>query len=205
MKQQKLDLREMTNPDCVRCQREVRKRNVSNEVCTIVNSVLDGLTVRCVGEWSYDKIYRLVQYFGIFSRGMKNKWAGLNYIEICSGPGRCVTRSDCNEMDGTSLAIINHKVFPELKKAVFIDIDPSVVDTLNKRIKSLDATQQAKAFVGDYNDIKGMMGIIKNLQTNYLNLICIDPTECDVPFETISAIAQYLRSADIIINIALGT
>jgi hypothetical protein len=39
-------------------------------------SELDQLPVRCVGKWAYEKIYRLVQYFGIFANGMKNKWEG---------------------------------------------------------------------------------------------------------------------------------
>jgi hypothetical protein len=41
------------------------------------------------------KIFHLIQYFGIFTIGMKSKWQGnINYIEICSGPGRCVNREN---------------------------------------------------------------------------------------------------------------
>ncbi len=42
---------------------------------------------------------RLAQYFGVFAGGMWKRWAGLNYIEICSGPGRCVSRETGEEVD----------------------------------------------------------------------------------------------------------
>jgi hypothetical protein len=74
---------------------------------------------------------RLVKYFGIFASGMKNAWKGLNYVEICSGPGRCITRDNRTEMDGTALSIVTHPVFPQLKKALFIDASVQVVEALN--------------------------------------------------------------------------
>jgi hypothetical protein len=79
-------------------------------------SVLDNLPIRPVGEWAYDKIYRLVHYFGIFAGGMKNRWAALNYVEIGCGPGRCVLRENCLEIDGTALAIIRNPTSLRCKK-----------------------------------------------------------------------------------------
>ena len=99
---------------------------IENGLCTQTNSVLDSLPVRGVGPWAYDKIYRLVQYFGIFANGMKNQCKGLNYVEICSGPGL--------EIDGTALSIITHPVFPELRKALFVDASVQVVEALTARI-----------------------------------------------------------------------
>lgn len=205
MKRQRIDLRVTKNQECLRCDRKARKDSVSDEICTTLRSSLDDLPVRCVGEWAYDKIYLLVQYFGIFAGGMKNKWNGLNYIEICSGPGRCVTRNDSNEMDGTALAVVNQSAFPELSQAVFVDIDPNVVAILNKRINALGAHHKARAFIGDYHDVHGLMKIIEQLHTNFLSLVFFDPTECDVPFATVETLTSYLKNADLIINIALGT
>ena len=119
----RLDLREQPNSGCLSCDRMTRREFLENGVCKQTVSVLDQLPVRCVGGWSYDKIYRLVKYFGIFANGMKNAWKGLNYVEICSGPGRCITRDQRTEMDGTALSIITHPVFPNLRKAFFIDAD----------------------------------------------------------------------------------
>ena len=93
-----------------------------------MKSVLDDLPIRPVGEWAYDKIYRLVQYFGIFAGGMKNRWAALNYVEIGCGPGRCVLRENCLEIDGTALAIIRSPNFSSLQKAIFIDASSRVAE-----------------------------------------------------------------------------
>ena len=150
------------------------------------------------------KFHRLVQYFGIFACGTNTRWNGLNYVEICSGPGRCITRNDRTEMDGTALAIIRHKQFPKLKKGIFIDASEHVVDILNK-IKALDASHIAEAVVGDYSDAPGLCQILNRLPDNCLNLVFIDPTECDVPFTTIKRIVDHLQNADLLINVALGT
>ncbi len=136
---------------------------------------------------------------------MKSRWEGLNYIEICSGLGRCVIRDDGREIDGTALAIINHPIFGLIKKALFIDYSPKVVDTLTKRINALNASNKAVARVGDYMDPTGIAKLLNTLPSGCLNLCFVDPTQCDVPFETITGIAKILRKVDFIINVALGT
>ena len=168
-------------------------------------SVLDDLPIRPVGEWAYDKIYRLVQYFGIFAAGMKNRWAALNYVEIGCGPGRCLLRENCLEIDGTALAIIRNPNFSSLQKAIFIDASSHVAEILNARIGALGAGSIASAVVGDYSNGAGLCGILKGLPEASLNFIFIDPTECDVPFETIEQIISHLKNADLLVNVALGT
>jgi hypothetical protein len=148
----RLNLRECQHTKCSGKACKERDTLDADGLCTQTQSALDSLPVRCVGEWAYDKIYRLVQYFGTFAGGMKDKWHGLNYVEICSGPGRCITREDRKEIDGTAMAIIRHKHFPKLKKGIFIDASPSVVEILNQRIKALNASHIAEAVVGDYSD-----------------------------------------------------
>ncbi len=78
----KLNLRTESNAGCKKCKnREERKEFQDNDLCREVFSTLNKLPVRCVGIWAYDKNFRLAQYFGIFSQGMRNKWSGLNYPE----------------------------------------------------------------------------------------------------------------------------
>jgi three-Cys-motif partner protein len=168
-------------------------------------SVLDDLPIRPVGEWAYEKIYRLVQYFGIFAGGMKKRWPSLNYVEIGCGPGRCVLRENCLEIDGTALAIIRNPNFFSLQKAIFIDASPRVAEILNARIGALGAASIASAVVGDYSNAADLCGILKGLPDGFLNFIFIDPTECDVPFETIEQIVRQLKNADLLVNVALGT
>jgi three-Cys-motif partner protein len=205
MKPHRLDLREKPNTGCQGCDRTDRKEVADDGLCTQTVSVLDGLPVRCVGEWAYDKIFRLVQYFGTFTTGMKNAWHGLNYVEICCGPGRCVTYNDRKEIDGTALAIITHPVFRHLRKALFIDANPKVVKVLGQRIAALGASEIAQVAIGNYEDAPGIQKLLAGLPDRCLNLVFIDPTDCGVPFTTIQAIVTRLKNADLIINVALRT
>lgn len=202
---QRIALDTMRNDACQLCKNKTeRKQFEENDHCGEVISVVDGLPVRCVGEWAYDKIYRLVQYFGIFAQGMHNKW-GINYIEICSGPGRCILRERGEEINGTSLAVLKDSRFTYVNQALFIDRGIQVVEALNDRITKIGLGNKAKAVVGDYTDQRALLLELKKLKSNCLNLVFIDPTECNVPFETIRAIATHLKNADFIINVAGGT
>jgi three-Cys-motif partner protein len=200
----RLDLREIKHSQSHNI-RQIREKVDADGLCTTIQSDVDGLPLRCVGEWGYDKIYRLVKYFGIFANGMSNSWSGLNYVEICSGPGRCIRKNDGFEMDGTALAIVRSPQFHKLKKAIFIDASSRVVGILNKRISSYNASQIAEAVVGDYSDGEGICANLKALQNRCLNLVFIDPTECDVPFDTIRRIVSQLQNTDLLINVAIGT
>lgn len=168
-------------------------------------SVLDNLALRDVGEWAYEKIFYLVQYFGIYASGMKNAWNGLNYVEICSGPGRCLLREDGREIDGTALAIARHKDFEQLRKALFVDASSTVVALLNQRLAAVGASPRGMARKGNYHDTSAVRKLLSELPDGCLNLVFIDPTECNVPFTTIQAIVDQLKNADLLINVAIGT
>jgi hypothetical protein len=64
---------------------------------------------------------------------------------------------------------------------------------------------KAIAVQGDYKDWGKMGSLLGGLPKGHLNLVFIDPTECDVPFETIIKIKEVLKSADLIINVFMGT
>ena len=73
MRAPRLDLREHQHPKCGGKDCEERDAVDAAGLCTHTVSAIDGLPIRCVGEWAYDKIYRLVQYFGTFAGGMGKK------------------------------------------------------------------------------------------------------------------------------------
>jgi len=136
---------------------------------------------------------------------MKNKWEILNYIEICSGPGRCISRESVTEFNGSSLVILKHQAFQFINKALFFDFKPKVVETLNNRIEAIGAIN-AKAYLGDYNNQAEICRIIKNeIKSRSLNLIFIDPTDCGVPFTLIRHLKNTIPHIDFIINVATGT
>lgn len=203
----RIPLNEIQNDLCkTGCTKKDRQEIAENDLCGDVISQVDSLAVRCVGEWAVEKIYLLNQYFGIFATSMKDKWDGkINYIEICSGPGRCINRQTGCEFDGTVLSIIRHNAFQYVKKALFFDFDANVVQILNERIKALDITK-AKAMLGDYNSPETLCNVIANEISPYsLNLVFIDPTDCSVPFSLIKEIKKKIPKADLIINVASGT
>ncbi|MCX6249851.1 MAG: three-Cys-motif partner protein TcmP [Bacteroidetes bacterium] len=200
-------LKIVPNPNCHKgCNQEKRDEIIENELCNDAVSVIDQLPIRCVGEWSIHKIYMLVQYFGIFSQGMKKKWNGkLNYIEICCGPGRCINRKIGEEFNGTALAIIEHSACHYLGKVLFFDSNEKVVTALNQRIE-LRGIRNARALLGDYyNDSDICMKIGQEVHPNGLNLVFIDPTDCSVPFQLVKSIKKKLSNTDLIINLASMT
>ena len=200
-----IELHSRPNPTCNKCSKEERKNRTENYLCNSAVSVDDGFPVRCVGAWAYEKIFRLVKYFGIFANGMYKIWKGrLNYIEICSGPGRCILKENAEEIDGTALAVISHNAFERLQSATFIDLEPEVIESLNRRIEARGKQDKARAVMGDFTNTDQIRKILATLPYG-LNLVLIDPTECNVPFETIQAIKSSLKKVDFIINFAVGT
>lgn len=203
----RIDIKEQENTLCLKkCNKEKRKEVTEEDLCTETISEIDKLPVRCVGAWAVQKIHHLVQYFAIFSLGMKNKWDGrINYIEICSGPGRCINRSTGFEFNGTSLCIIQNDACKHLNKAMFFDYNQKVIDTLNSRIK-INNTPNALALIGDYNNPNKICDdIIRETKGTGLYLVFIDPTDCSIPFSLITTLKNRLRNIDFIINFAIGT
>ena len=207
MKKARIEFKEIQNSNCLKkCNKEKRKETTEDGLCNETISVVDDLPVRCVGDWAMQKIFHLIQYFGIFTIGMKNSWDGkINYIEICSGPGRCINRISGEEFNGTSICIIEHNACKHLKQAIFIDYNDSVIDTLNTRILNRNI-QNAKAIKGDYKKPDLICeDILKETKGIGLNLVFIDPTDCSVPFELLKKIKETLKHVDFIVNIAIGT
>lgn len=202
----RIEINQQENALCLKnCNKEKRKEVTEEDLCTETVSVIDRLPVRCVGSWAIQKIHHLVQYFTIFSLGMKNKWHEINYIEICCGPGRCISRSTGLEFDGTSLCVIQNEAYKHLKKAMFFDYNQKVIDILNSRIKANNISN-AFALIGDYNNPEKICDdIILKTKGVGLNLIFIDPTDCSVPFSLLRVLKNRLKNIDFIINIAIGT
>lgn len=196
-----MNLRKVRNPECKQCTRRERAEWTDGGTCELAPSVHDGRSVRCVGDWAYEKVFHLYKYFEIFTGAMARKWEGLNYIEICSGPGRCIFKETGEEVDGTALAIVNHPKFQLLHSALFIDSDRDTVEVLNHRITALGRQKKATAVVGDYTDTAGIMRILATLPERHLKLVFIDPTDCSVPFVTVASIIERLQNVDLIINL----
>ena len=206
MSNARLDLHEALNHSCKRCSPEEREALPENSLCSELTSVVDEKVLRCVGGWGRNKIYFLTQYFNIFVPGMKGKWDGnIGYFEIASGPGRCIDRDTGYEFDGSAIAVLRSPGAVHLKAARFIDIDQTVVRTLNERIDALSLNGDFLAIQGSYEDGVGLASLIQSINPRGLNLIFIDPTDCSVPFSTIHVLKERGIHFDLIINVATKT
>lgn len=200
----KMDLRPISNPQCVRCaDRRQREGRTAAGICTVAGAAIDGGLVRCVGDWGQEKVYYLLQYLGIFAKGMHNRWCGLNYIEICSGPGRNINYSTWQEHDGSSWAVLRHPTYQHITRALFIDRDERVIEQLTKRINTEGITN-AEAVTVDYTDTGHLRRALLGLPKGHLNLVFIDPTDLSFPFSSLKVIAETLPKADLIMTVAIG-
>ncbi|MCK9225526.1 MAG: three-Cys-motif partner protein TcmP [Candidatus Muirbacterium halophilum] len=203
-----MNLNDFSEKVCKECKGENKKRifRSENGLCQKFISKIDNLPLRCVGDWAEDKNYYLERYFSIFSNSMKNKWSKLNYIEICSGPGKSIYRKNLTESEGTAIRMLSNENIKFIKKAIFIDYDEEVVSILNKRIKNLDLQNKAKAVVCDFNDFEKINKIlIENDVIGGLKFVFIDPTDCGTKFELIKYLKQKLEKVDFLLNVPYGT
>lgn len=194
------NLHESDLAGCQRCSANVRKHNITAEgYCTRCNG-FDGLPIKCVGAWGREKMFTVSQYLGIFADAMNRKF-NLNYLEICSGPGRCADRNGM-ELDGTPLVMLRHWTSHKFRSAVFVDSDIKAVDILNQRIKNLKVPIRAHACVGDYMDRATIDEAINMLgvDSNSLTLCVLDPYDCSMPFDVIRHIKNRLGRCDFIVS-----
>ena len=93
----------------------------------------DGLVARDSGIWVEEKLYYLGRYLKIFSVGMSKKWADkLYYVDLFTGPGRCLIRGTQKEIDGSPLIALLGFNFA---KYFFFEADRPCHEALEERVK----------------------------------------------------------------------
>ncbi|MBF0556242.1 MAG: hypothetical protein HQK96_17115 [Nitrospirae bacterium] len=83
------------------CNKERCKDSAGN--CPAIGT--DGLPIQCVGPWVEDKYYFLERYL-LASKEARKKFAEKGnavFIDLFSGPGRCVIENEDREIDGGGL------------------------------------------------------------------------------------------------------
>jgi hypothetical protein len=148
-------------------------------LCTKYKSTQDGLSLHCSGVWAENKIGRFKYYAEMFSTGMKNKWPHRYYLDLFSGPGRCIIRENKTEINGSCIEAANLK--DKFTKYYFIDKNPECINILKNRI-------------GERDDVK--------LIDKDCNLAIIDPDSLQFNFDTYSYLSN--RRIDLIVNYPIG-
>jgi three-Cys-motif partner protein len=155
----------------------------------------DGLLARPVGSWSKEKHHYLQRYCRIFSSGMKNLWPTRTYIDLFSGPGRCVIEGTGEEIDGSPL--IAARTEPPFTHLFYNDLDPLAVEALDTRVRALGATN-AQCLNFDCNIvIDRILAWLGRLPPS-LDLCFIDPTAWQIRFTSVARLTHG-RRMDLII------
>lgn len=159
-------------------------------------SISDALPIRPSGSWIETKHKLLTYYAKMFATGMKSKWQNRVYLELFSGPGRCVVRNTNKEQLGSPLKVIEH----EFTHFIFTEMRVAAAEALAQRISLSKNAKNAEIWCGDCADAVGKI----NLPSPSLTFAFIDPTGIGhAPFHLIETLHKRTR-CDLLINVQHG-
>jgi len=162
----------------------------------------DGLPVQCVGSWVSKKHYYLNRYLEATAQ-VRSKFSkvGTVYIDLFSGPGKCIIREERDEIDGGGLIALNQKS-GNFNEYHYFDIIKENFIAIENRIGKRDQFH----FYNTDSNIEIAPLIQKLLKHNErLHFTYIDPFGVDnLKFNTIKELAQLNRN-DLLINFPFGS
>jgi three-Cys-motif partner protein len=162
----------------------------------------DGLLARKVGAWAEEKLYYVDRYMSIFSRAMKDKWKRRVYIDLFSGPGRCVIQPDGREIAGSPLLALN-AAYP-FTDIYFNDADPSVGAALQQRVHTIHRRPTITFDSATANAAANRAAAAMSLdEPSTLGLAFIDPTAFQISFDAIRQLTAG-RRIDLVITLMTG-
>lgn len=174
---------------------------LKNGNCEIPGS--DGLPVQCVGPWVRGKHYILEKYLKATSavRSKFTKKGNAVFIDLFSGPGRCIIREEYSEIDGGGIIAL------QLDKGRFNEY--YYVDIENENTKALEKRIGERAGCNILTADSNM--IVSSLTSNFMkhdyryHFAYIDPFGVEaLKFETIKEMAKLARM-DLLINFPIGS
>lgn len=160
-------------------------------------SKTDGLPIRDSGAWIETKHKLLAYYSHLFATGMKNSWKSRVYLELFSGPGRCLIRKTGKEDLGSPLKVIEK----EFTKFIFTEMSVPIAEALAQRLENFPNAAQTEIWCGDCAEAIQQMQI----PPGSLTLAFIDPTGIGhAPFSLIETLHRKTTRCDLLINIQHG-
>ena len=161
----------------------------------------DGLLALSVAKHAREKEFALKNITGIFTQAMKNRWLGrLYYVDLFSGPGRCVIRDSDAETEGSPLIAVE----APFTHYYFADADESSIDALRKRVDGIDCSGKwVHYYAGKAEET--VDEVLRDLPhpKRSLGLAFLDPWAWDFSFEAIKRLTKG-RRLDILINFNIG-
>ena len=161
----------------------------------------DGLFALSVAEHAKEKEFALRNITGIFTQAMKNRWPGrLYYVDLFSGPGRCVIRDSNAETEGSPLIAVE----APFAYYYFADADESSIGALRKRVAGLNCSGKRLHYYAGKAE-QTVDEVLRELPhpNRSLGLAFLDPWAWDFPFEALRRLTKG-RRLDILVNFNIG-
>lgn len=165
--------------------------------CPILGS--DNFLVQCVGSWVEDKYYYLERYLNA-SCEARRKFSDKGnavFIDLFTGPGKCIVKNSCKEIDGGVLRVLNREK-AKFNESFLFDISKDNTDVLEKRINQNYNRHISR---GDSNSLiqNLVSGLLKHRYKRY-HFIFIDPFGPEsLKFSTLIELAR-LERIDMLIH-----
>ena len=170
----------------------------------------DGLALRRSGPWVAENLDYLQRYINIFETSMRDKpWRRRNYIDLFSGPGKCVVDEPRTVYLGSPLlAVTTQHPFTNYH---FVDQNRQNIAVLEERCSVSSVSDQIQYIVGDSNVVaRQIVDQILSIdhhrmpgRYSSLNLAFLDPEGLELHWETIATLAQPY-TMDLIIHYPQG-
>jgi three-Cys-motif partner protein len=153
----------------------------------------DQLPARPSGPWIDTKHRLLTYYANLFATGMRNKWEKRVYLELFSGPGKCLIRNTGKEDLGSPLKVIGH----DFTHFIFTEMSVPASKALATRLEAFPNAEKAEIWCGDCAEAIQKM----HVPSGALTFAFIDPTGIGhAPFALIETLQRKTR-CDLLINI----
>jgi len=162
----------------------------------------DGFPVQCVGLWVQDK-YSFLERYLVGTRYARKKYSDNNnsvYIDLFSGPGKCVVKNKGVEIENGALRVLLHQEIP-FSEYYYFDVIQENTDALRSRIGNKPGCIFQCC---DSNDSIGEL-VQELLRKPYrYHFVYLDPFGPDaLPFSTIAELSR-LEHLDLFIHFPIG-
>ncbi|MFC1593258.1 three-Cys-motif partner protein TcmP [Candidatus Omnitrophota bacterium] len=167
---------------------------MSDEGNTIAS---DGYIAIEFGPWAEDKLSHLEKYCAIFNTATHKQWKNRVYIDLFSGPGKCVRKGTKKEFNGSPLLALNCAI--PFTHYYFNDIRSDYIEALKKRTCS---------YGYDINYINqdcniAVDEILHKVPKYSICFAYIDPYYLEIKFDTIRKLT-ITRAVDLLITFQIG-
>lgn len=167
---------------------------MSDEGTTIAS---DGYLAIEFGPWAEDKLSHLDKYCITFNKATHKRWGKRIYIDLFSGPGKCVRKGTKREFNGSPLLALNCDI--PFTHYFFNDINLEYIEALKKRTQnynySIDYINQDCNLAVDE--------ILNKIPEYSICFAYIDPYYLEIKFDTIKKLTTS-RAVDLLIIFHIG-